>query len=320
MESVDMTKKEVKKSSYIINGILLCASLYMFMAMLFSTFSGKGEVKYYKTAMEECEAKLEQLENNKPEDKHVPGKPKLSNPEAFNSFNTSGRYVDADKDACSLSFYNTTGIQLYFMDYDYGETKFETEEDIRKAVRSKIESLQNIDNSLVIYSYDTSYDYTSPYYYYSGELIYYGKNVAEYLTPDDLNRIAYYFENAYDIFGWENRDVKMWSAIGDEIVNGHVVKNTEISDLQENIRYYEGQISTLKSVALVCGILVVVSLAFSVLFIFNIYKNVKLSRRLIEAEIELKEARATKEILEADVDRFTDVDEELVNKYSEPND
>lgn len=310
-------KKEVKVSSYVLNAMLVTVSAFVFFIMLIASLDYSLKVKVCKQTIAELEEELEDTVNNKPTDRVVPGKAKFDNPVAFNSFNTSGWYTELGKKECSLSFYNITGIQLYFMDYVYGDTKFETEDDLNKDVKSKLESLPNIDNSMVVYRYSTSYDYPSPYSYYSRDLTYYGKNVSSYLTADDLTIINYYFNNASNLWDYEDRDIKMWSTIGDKIINGYTVGETESSNMEDTIQGYIDALNVMRSITIVCAIFAIIFGALLVLGVVNIYKNVKLSHKQIEAEIGLQEARAVKEILEADIESFVDSNEELVRKYTD---
>lgn len=316
-----MSIENVKKKSNVGWIILIFIFMYLFATFLNSTLDALKDYDDYKYAMSVTKDEIKDFNENLVIGETIPGKDKFDNPEPFNSFNTSGRFTNDGLDKCSLSFYNLTGIQLYFMEYEYGDTIFTSEEEIQKDVKSKIETLDNIDNSIVIYEYNTDFDYKSPYAYYSMEMFYYGKNVANYLTANDLNVIEYYTNNAYDLWSYDERATKMWSTIGDKIVNGYVVESTEREDLEWRVEYYEDECSTYMNVALVCGLLTVIFGFLSVFGTVTIIRNIKLKHEQMEADIELKEALATKEILEADIDYLVSEEEEiLMDKYSNEED
>lgn len=311
-----MEQKQIKKKSYVGSIILILVGLYLFATFLTSTLDAINDYDDYKYSISKTKDEIEEWDKNPQIGETIPGKPKLDNPEPFNSFNTSGRFTNDGLDKCSLGFYNLTGIQLYFMEYEYGKTKFESESEIQADVKSKIETLDNVENSIVVYEYNTDYDYKDKYAYYSMELFYYGKNVANYLTANDLNIIEYYVNNAYDLWSYDERDTKMWATIGDKIINGYTVEPTVRSDLEFSIEYYEDECTAYRNVALVCGLLTAISGFLAIFGIITIIRNVRLNHKQIKADIELKEAIATKEILSADIDELVSKeDEDLINKY-----
>lgn len=306
---------ETKKKSYVGSIIGIVIGVLLFSIYFSAQSSVKSDIRNYEASIEEMERGITEAENSPEIGTVVEGKEPLDNPKPFNNFNTSGRYDDRAYDESALSFYNLTGIQLYFMEFKYGTEKFETEAAIQQDVQSKLMELDNIENSIVTYTYTTDYDYKSPYYYSVYDAMYYGENVSKYLTPKDLEVINYYVSNAYDLWSFEEREFKMWTSIGDKIVNGYTVDAVERNDLEYNINYYENRIGELRSVNKINISFTIAFGALIVLCSIILFRNIRINRRYDVAQVELKEAQAIKEILEADIEPIETEDDKLVAKY-----
>ena len=131
-----------------------------------------------------------ELDPEESNNKFIPGRDKLDNPNSFNSACVVGYLVDeATGLSAARSMYSETGIQLYFIRFEYGEEKFENEIDFKNRVTSDIENLKGYEYSIVMYSAGTDYDYKDKYYYYISDCLYYGDKVSDYLTVEDYTMI-----------------------------------------------------------------------------------------------------------------------------------
>lgn len=252
--------------------------------------------------------------------KDIPPKSKMENPEPYNNMNMIGSSSLGSYSNGAVAFYNTTGIQLYFIEFDFGYEEFETEQDLRYRIEDEFMQLDNIDNSIVIYSYSTEHDYDSKYSYYGYEEVYYGDNVTKYLSPDDLQMINFYKRHAYDLWDYETRDSQTWITIGNMISNGYNTaeyQNINIESYDELDAEVNRSILTRLIVSLVIS-LIIASIGFLliILGVMRIRRNNKYNDKIDQVEIDYHEARITKEILEADIEDIVSEEEKyLMDKY-----
>lgn len=250
--------------------------------------------------------------------KEVPGREPLDNPYPYNNLNTRGFHHTSVTEAGSLGFYNTTGIQLYFFAYDFGEKKFESEVELQNYIKSDIEAIEGHEYSIVIYEYLTDYDYKSPYYYYESDCTYYGSEVVKYLTSEDLEMIRYFRENGYDLWDYSNYQSKIWIEAGNAIANGYNTGDfVTVRDIMSGSQRYSEEITVFGVMSVIFFFLDILGFVLIVLGIRGIIRVNKINIELAEAEVELKEATATRIILDADIDEISSkADEDLVNKYN----
>jgi hypothetical protein len=251
------------------------------------------------------------------------GKEKLDNPYSFDTVicigndNYQSRII-----AGATSLYNNTGIQLYYAYYDYGKAEFTSRTEIQKETISQIESLENSDYSIIVYEYSTDYDYGDKYYYYAYDCFYYGSKVRDYLSTSDLKLIEYYYQNAYNIWDYSNRESEMWTTVGSNIKDGYslnAIKEKYDPVVNENmISYYEDDIASAKTRLGVYTVASIISLTVLFLRIFRNAKLRKLENEKKQAEIELMKSQATANILNTPMqDLVNSKADEILNKYDE---
>lgn len=290
--------------------MLLCAFIYL------------DEIKWTKNMMEEDAAKPKQ-ESTSDDSNFSEGSERMDNPNAFvsNCYIGSG-YKQERMFTGATDLYKRTGIQLYYVDMDYGLEKFESEKDIvNDIITNEIETLAGIDYSIVVYSYSTDYDYNEDYYYSSDDMFYYGKEVMNYLTSDQLSMIRYYWDNGYDLFGYDDCENQVWCMVAKCISEGFDLdtyttdrkvlvtdyQQNKVNNYAEDIREYTTKVYLYLAVA-------VATLILSIVVIVREIKLHKLELQKKEAEVKLTEAMADKVILESDVEFLKDT-EDLVSKY-----
>ena len=247
--------------------------------------------------------------------RNIPAKAKINNPEEYNSINLTGSYAYRDYSSGAAAFYSATGIQLYFMDFDFGSEKFENESELRNRLKNEISKLENISNSIVVYSYSTDYDYKDKYYYYGYDEFYYGENVTQYLTADDLQMINFYNKYAYELYEYETRDSQVWIEIGNNLSQGY--NTARYKDLKSSSDEIDAGMVGYLIISLVTNLIILpIGVILVISGLRKIKKNNLYNQRLDEAIIEYHKAKATKEILEADLDEIVNEEtEELINTY-----
>lgn len=261
---------------------------------------------------------IQQEEPIEEEFNFIAGRSQIDNPTEFNNMCTTGRYnYNTDLVTGAMSFYKDTGIQLYFLSFDFGKEKFETEELLRFQIKNELSSIDNLPYSIVLYDYSTDYDYDEEYYYASSDNLYFGNAVSKYLSTEDIQMINYYIDNAYDLWDYQNRDSELWITVGKNIANGYdigkITGEQEYTTIDDQIDYYKDELYVSAGIGLTAGVASVVGLILMVLGVVSIIKNKKDEAERRKAEIEYINARATKDILEADMEYMDD----LVDKYIE---
>lgn len=84
---------------------------------------------------------IQQEEPIEEEFNFIAGRSQIDNPTEFNNMCTTGRYnYNTDLVTGAMSFYKDTGIQLYFLSFDFGKEKFETEELLRFQIKNELSS------------------------------------------------------------------------------------------------------------------------------------------------------------------------------------
>lgn len=250
--------------------------------------------------------------------KEIPAKPKMENPEPYNSMNTRGYASSRNYSDGAMAFYRTTGIQLYFIDFDFGYEEFETEADLRNRIKDEILQLDNINNSMVMYSYTTDHDYKSKYYYSGYDEVYYGDNVTKYLSSDDLQMINFYKQNAYDLWDYDTRDSQVWITAGDMLANGYNTADYQNIKLESYNEIDAGILSYLTFALIIYLVILVSGLLLVITGFRRIRKNSKYNDSLDKAEIDYYEAKVTREILEADINELvTEEEKDLMSTYYE---
>ena len=310
---------EIKRKSNVSNYVKVIIGVIVFIISIQFVVGSVFDRSYYKACAEDIRNGNVEVETEVYEGKEVPGRAPMDNPIPFNNINTVGNYSYRQLEECSLAFYKNTGIQLYFMLYDFGKEKFESEREIKEAVQAKIQEIDNLENSMVIYGYNTDFDYDSKYCYYVEDKIYYGTKVSEYLTSDDLKMINFYLTNAYEIWDFSNIYPHIWNTIGECIASGYNTADLVITnDNDWDITFYDEQVAVCTFVAIVSSIVSIISIVLIIFGIRGIIKVNKLNIKAMETEIEYVEAHTTKTILEADLNPLeSEEDLNLVSKYSD---
>lgn len=313
-----MNSKVSNKNTHTTPKIIIGAILILICLPLFLT--ALSEYKYYADSYDAVSK--ENIEVVDTDRVFIEGKEPMENPEPFNNMLTSGRYENYQSDyvAGAMSFYNNTGIQLYFLEFDFGKTKFETEMELKERIKSEFSRVDNLNNSLVIYEYSTDYDYDEDYYYYSNDNIYFGPNVAKYLSPEDIQMINYIIDNAYDLWSYENRKSQMWITIGKNISNGYYLDDYDESsstyakeDREFKLGYYKENMSFNITMCIASAVIWLIGFFLILSGFIGSIKRRELEAARVQAEIDYINARATKDILEADI-KYVD---DLVDKYTD---
>lgn len=309
-------------STSIIPRIIVGIILILICLPLAST--GLSEYIHYSEAYEETLAQdVEQVEVERI---FIEGKEPMNNPEPFNNMLTSGRYdyYQSDYATGAMSFYNNTGIQLYFLEFDFGKEKFESEAKIKEQVKSKINETINLDNSLIIYEYSTDYDYDEDYYYYSNDNMYFGSNVAKYLSTEDVQMINYIIDNAYDLWEYKNRNSQIWITAGKNVAKGYYLsdydENNSVSakeDREFRLELYKDNMSFNLKMCIISSLIWIVGFMLILSGFLNSIKRRKLEAARVQAEIDYINARATKDILEADIKYVDDLVDKYIDEYEE---
>lgn len=286
--------------------------------------TGLSEYIHYSEAYEEMLAQdVEQVEVERI---FIEGKEPMNNPEPFNNMLTSGRYdyYQSDYATGAMSFYNNTGIQLYFLEFDFGKEKFESEAKIKEQVKSKINETINLDNSLIIYEYSTDYDYDEDYYYYSNDNMYFGSNVAKYLSTEDVQMINYIIDNAYDLWEYKNRNSQIWITAGKNVAKGYYLsdydENNSVSakeDREFRLELYKDNMSFNLKMCIISSLIWIVGFMLILSGFLNSIKRRKLEAARVQAEIDYINARATKDILEANMEYMDDLVDKYIDEYEE---
>lgn len=288
-----------------------------------STFGSIANYSYYKDAYNYTieQMTLKEEMSNAPTSGFIEGKEALENPHKFDSMFYKGKYDHQSQYLSgATSLYKNLGIQLYVWDFYFTET-FASKEALEAEIQKSINSLDNLDYSIVYYSYSTEADYDEPGYYYASDCVYYGDTVLDYLSPEDIQLLQYYIKNAYNLWSYEdNRESNVWVAFSEDVMNGYdrnAMGSTQSSYKDQylwDLDYYNEQIGYSIVQGIICAVLTLIGLALIVTGAFTLRKATKLEHERIEAEIELKKAEATARILEADI---PDYDESLINKYTQ---
>lgn len=211
--------------------------------------------------------------------------------------------------------YDKTGIQLYVLEYGFENvSSIQSNADLTDYTIKYIK--ENIPNSEYIMAVVSSTgpvkpreedrDYDVNYWIYN--YFYYGDKVVNYLTDSDLNQINYIYTHSYNWYtDSSTRDYEMWKDISDYIVNGYV-------DLGGQNNVISKTFGALNAIFKGLGIL---GLA---IILWCICSIVYLSLKIAACEAEergYQQARATREILEANIRPIDNPDTEaLIREYS----
>lgn len=246
-----------------------------------------------------------------------PAKQKIDNPFPFDSNCVKGKEYGQDKVVGgALELYNKTGIQLYYYYINYGKQKFASKEEAGDAALRKVKSLENSAYSIVIYQYETDYEYKEDGYLYSCDNFFYGDEVAKVLSANDLTVLRYLYQNAYNLFpDYSTREMNIWKTFAKYISEGYDYNKVvnEVSDTSyysdSNADYY---LNTKHEYIVIGVVSSIIALICLIVIIESIVRIIKLGK----AEEEYIKAKADREILEADIAPMRSSVDDLIDKYA----
>ena len=136
--------------------------------------------------------------------------------------------------------------------------------------------------------------------------------------------INYIIDNAYDLWEYKNRNSQIWITAGKNVAKGYYLsdydENNSVSakeDREFRLELYKDNMSFNLKMCIISSLIWIVGFMLILSGFLNSIKRRKLEAARVQAEIDYINARATKDILEADIKYVDDLVDKYIDEYEE---